>query len=1099
MTCRFDVGESAAPESDSTSPDENSNCQVSDTALLQTKTKRVRVTLPSKIHHTTPATALAGLPATSAHRPVASESVPWHWGQTWRSHIYSLSLVISCVVVAFVAVNCLRSGGIGVSADGDANGLNVHEDDVGSGDRDSLRCMELKIGGMTCSACSGTVERCLKNEKGVESAVVNLVLEKATVVFESSVTSESTLSEAVEDIGFESTILLSGSASELRDEGSATLHLEMNESSTEEFGTACKDMKHVVSSQKVTDQVVKLTYRPAAVGARDLLADIRKKLPGACIYPAPPQNNGHTTDLQKHADALWFNLKWSIGPAFVVFIITVVLPSLNVDLGSIDCRGFHIQTATVVVLVLATPVQFFFGADFHVQARRALARRAPNMDVLVSLATHISFAYALLVLAEKTCKYMGQAHMQHMSRPDHAMPSHGSHGSVLMIGLSCHALHFFGMAPILMAVVLCGKYIETKAKMQTMESLVQLMDCKSSTARLVTDESEEEVNVELVQVGDLLRLYDGCQVPVDGCLASDVPVWVNEAMLTGESKPAEKNKGSVLLGGSTVVTGSGLLKATMVGSKTALGEITTLISSAQGTKTRTQQLANTVASYFVTIVMACSVLVFGVWLHLAQKHLVNLPEDVDGTSTVEVLLFAAKFGVAVLMVACPCAMGLATPTAIMVATGVAAKMGCLVKSAEAFEAGQKVRLVVLDKTGTITQGTPGVSGVAISACVLMKIGHTEEGDSDTTMMDGSELSSDFGSDDFSVHSNDAPEKIDLCSADSGNRNKSGAGCPHCLDEGQKLFPTAMRQFWRLVGAVETGSDHPIAKCLTEYSQQQVCGPFPAAAGFHQKVGRGVGASVHGVDVRIGSFAFLAESMQDCGQNFSADPAVADVKHWTDAGRASTDSVVVAHVVIEGKVQILGAISVCDVVRPDARNTISHLKRRGIEVWMCSGDVAGTAHAIANIVGILPEHVCAEALPKHKADLVNELKSRLGGVCFVGDGVNDAPALAVADVGVAIGAGAHLAMNAADVVLVRSALAPLAAYLKLSRDTVTTIRRNYAWAFVFNFLGLPLAAGVFFPKIVLPPLVAGLAMGSSSALVVGSSLLLQFFRPPDVTS
>jgi len=391
-----------------------------------------------------------------------------------------------------------------------------------------------------------------------------------------------------------------------------------------------------------------------------------------------------------------------------------------------------------------------------------------------------------------------------------------------------------------------------------------------------------------------------------------------------------------------------------------------------------------------------------------------------------------------------------------------------VKSAEALEEGARVRTVVLDKTGTITEGAPRVSCALLSLPALAQL-------PDAAVAEGSSA---------------------VIAQLPPLRHLGGDPDPALL--GDRTAEELERGFWHLVGAAEAGSDHPLAKCLTEAAKAATgCATFPAPEQFRYKVGRGVSAVLRGVDVRVGSFAFLRDSLKELKQDLGEQAALAELEQWASERRGSCDSVMVVHAVVQKKVCLLGALAVRDAVRSDAVGTIRHLQEKlGVEVWMCTGDCASTARAIAKEVGIPEGRVQAEALPKQKADKVNALKlESKGAVCFVGDGVNDAPALAAADIGIAIGAGAHLAMDAADVVLVRSELATLASYVKLSSDTKFTIMRNFAWAFVFNFCGLPVAAGVFYPRVVLPPLAAGLAMGLSSTFVVSSSLMLRFFQPP----
>jgi len=949
------------------------------------------------------------------------------------------------------------------------------DDQAASSDEEDRRKAVIKLGGMTCSACSGAIERCLRRQKGVESVSVNLVLEKATVVFDGQTVTADALCDEIEDIGFVATLVSQGSTV-FAEEGHATLHLEAPpELPSDELTAAAEKVEGVVAASALDSRTIRVTYRPQVVGARTVLKRLQELFPKHELLCAAPKDSSLTGDARLHTESLWFNLKCSALPAALVFLMTIVLPGVGRDLGSITCLNWHVDTCTLMVILLSTPVQFVFGREFHTQARKALARRAPNMDVLVSLATSIAFGYAMLILISKVCRAAaGQNVMSYEEMRHGGAMSHeemlGHH-----IGLGCHALHFFGMSPILMTVVLCGKYIETKAKIQTMESLTKLMECKSQSAQLVLEDREEAVPAELVHIGDCIRLFEGCQVPVDGDLTSEEPIWVNEAMLTGESAPVEKRRGSVVMGGTTVVSGTGLMRATTVGSKTALGEIMNLISNAQATKTRTQQLAATVSGYFVIAVMAFSFLVFVVWCLLIYRGWVALPPDMDGASAFDIVLFAARFGVAVLMIACPCAMGLATPTAVMVAAGVAARVGCLVKSAEALETGATVKTVVLDKTGTITEGVPRVSGVALSPALAKLPARCLEVAGAATWEQ-----SPMGR---------LPRPPVEFLAESSTA---------CAAEAARLE----RAFWRLVGIAEAGSDHPLAKCLTSTAQAVTgSGTFPAAEQFRYSVGRGVSATTDGVDVRIGSLPFLEETARELRQELSADDGLDQLEAWASDRRAARESVVIVFAVVEGKVRLLGALGMRDSLRPDARRTIRYLQQDlGLEVWMCTGDGRKTAQAIAREVGIPEDRVHAEAMPKHKADKVQQLKAALGdggAVCVVGDGVNDAPALAVGDVGLAIGAGAHLAMDAADVILIRSELATVATYLQLSKDTVFTIQRNFLWAFIFNVCGLPVAAGFFYPRVVLPPLLAGVAMGLSSALVVSSSLMLKRFEPPEV--
>lgn len=1038
-------------------------------------------------------------------------------------------VVLICLMLRLLA-DCMHSDLSSVFTEQSPRSKNKRQGSASNSGESAPRHVELRLTGMTCSACSSTIERCLRNHEGVRTASVNLIMERASIVYDGSKSSVAKLIEEVEDVGFEA-VLISDSASEDDSSaGRAELHLQLNAASSAASADGLREREDLERAVGALNQaldgiegvenwkalqggVVRVAYRPSAVGARCLLNQVRDALPAWQVSCATPQEDDQIRDLQRQADKLWTNCKRSSVPAICVCLITLVLPACEVELGTISCiqfgdRQIHLHVATILVMALAAPVQFYYGADFHTQARKALQRGSPNMDVLVSLATNIAFGYASFAFIHRACSMMDSN--------GHAGHHHHQLGGANVLGLGCHSLHFFGMAPILMAVVLTGKFLEVQAKMQTMESLVRLMDWRSKTALLVTVDGKEEcIPVELVQEGDTLRIKEGTGVPADGELTSDETVWVSEAVLTGESRPVEKSSGSVLMGGSTVVAGAGLLKATKVGSHTVLGEVRTLISNAQATKSRAQEVANIVARYFVSAVMVCSCVVFFTWLHLARSGRVTLPDDLSADRTTDQILFAAKFGMAVLMVACPCAMGLATPTAVMVATGVAARMGCLVKSAEALETGARVNTIVLDKTGTITTGQPVVQGVFFTppeqlspAMSLLNTAATAAAAATVKAPDASgtrctlptqsvgvaAASGDLGNDAGMLDtSSPTPPSRDWCPS---------AVVAHSMgDEEKAAYEQA---FWHFVGMTEAASSHPLARCIVEAASSAVgCESFAPTTRFRTLVGKGVCANVdeaQQLEIRVGSLAFLEETCAEKGQPLNSSADVDGLRQWVEMMRISRHSAVVAHAVTKTGVCVLGALALRDKVRPNAAAVIRHLQHDlGMQVWMCTGDSITTSQAIAAEVGIPPDRVHAEALPARKAAKITAIRDAVGcfgggaRVCMVGDGINDGPALACADLGVAVGAGAKLAMDAADVIIVQSDLSSLVSYLQLCKETAATIRRNFAWAFVFNFCGLPVAAGVFYPTVVMPPLLAGVAMGLSSTLVVWSSLSLKSFQ------
>jgi len=742
------------------------------------------------------------------------------------------------------------------------------------------------------------------------------------------------------------------------------------------------------------------------------------------------------------------------------------LPSMGCDqdhMGLLSHRLHHgVDIFAMVILCLATPVQFLIGRRFHSAAFRALKRRSPNMDVLVSVATNTAYFYSAgLILF---C----------LVSPE----TPGSHD------ISSATGHFFTMGPILIAVVLLGKFLEARAKLTAMRAMTDIPDSMPLTAVLCNAGGDSTVPVELVELGDILRVFPGAKVPVDGVMCSEAPAHMDESLLTGESTAVPKKQGDIIMGGTICVTGGCLMRVTKVGCDTALGQMCRLVQEAQASKAGVQRIADRVARVFVPSVISLSVVTFSVWAILVFAGYVTVPKVAHASHAEDMamdmrassdeqsvegslkLLFAMKFGMAVLMVACPCAMGLATPMAVMVATGVAAKRGCLVKSAAALETSARIDAVVLDKTGTITEGCPSIQAAAciVSSvqAVLDAAEHVERPKAALQLPSGGVVLQPVGSAELA-----APRDVEAC-------------------------------FWWLLGVLESASDHPVAKCILSVVQRiEGLPPIVPPRNFEYFSGRGVQCIIeqlNGATAGVGNLRFYEEAAEAAG--VEQDQETRELLGWVASLQQQGHTVVVLHV----NSRLLGAVALRDPVRRDAEWVVHHLKRNlGAEVWLCSGDNAATAQSIAQEVGI--RHVVAEALPLTKSECVQQLqtKRRRGGtfrVCFVGDGINDAPALAQADVGVAIGVGAQIAVEAADVALVRSELSECVAFLELSRATFRTVMWNFFWAFCFNVITLPMAAGLLYPTVHIPPLLAGMGMASSSCLVVVSSLQLRGFRPPE---
>jgi Cu+-exporting ATPase len=624
---------------------------------------------------------------------------------------------------------------------------------------------------------------------------------------------------------------------------------------------------------------------------------------------------------------------------------------------------FAMERINVWLLVPATIVQFVFGRRFLTATAKGLLHLDVNMNTLVAMGTLAAYGYSLFVTL---------------------LPE-----VVMDAGLSLET--YYDSAAVIIGLVLFGRWLEARAKGRATGAISALLKLRPGTARVIRDGTEHDIPVDQVRIGDLVRVRPGDKVPVDGVIVEGASA-LDESMLTGESLPVEKTAGDAVIGATLNTSGAFVMRADRVGTDTALAQIVRLVEQAQGSKAPIQRVADAVTGWFVPAVLGIALLTFAAWMLFGPEP--RLP-------------FALSSAIAVLIIACPCAMGLATPTAIMVGTGKGAEHGILVRDGAALENAGRVTAIVLDKTGTLTRGELRVTNVI----------------------------------------------------------------PNGVDD---------RRLLRHAAAVERHSEHPIAEAIVRHADSEGAAA-EAAEGFEALAGRGARATVDGRPTLVGSARLLAEAGVD----------VSPQRRVAEAAEAAGQSVV--YVAVGGR--LAGILTVADTLKPEAPAAVHALQQRNIDVWMITGDRRPTAEAIAAAVGIPSDHVLAEVLPGEKAAKVAALQASGATVAMVGDGINDAPALAQADLGIAIGTGADVAVEASDITILGDDLGAVPGGIGLSKATMRVIRQNLGWAFGYNVLLIPVAAGLLYPLLglTLSPALAAGAMAFSSVSVVTNSLRLRGFR------
>jgi Cu+-exporting ATPase len=717
-------------------------------------------------------------------------------------------------------------------------------------------------------------------------------------------------------------------------------------------------------------------YDPRATGATQLVETVKEIGYGA----SDASEEGASEKEQEAARAEQQTLRRR-------FLVAALLsaPVLLIAMSHGSIALFNVSWINWVQLALTLPVVCYSGWPFYESAWTALRHRAADMNTLVATGTGAAFIYSLVV----TIAPQLVADAAH----DGALMSEMANGA----GMPVAAPVYYEAASVIIALILLGRLLEARARGKTSEAIRRLMGLQPPTARVVREDgSEVDIPVEAVGAGDIIVVRPGERIPVDGVVVEGASA-VNEAMLTGESMPVEKSAGAEVIGATINGTGSFRFRATKVGRDTVLQQIVRMVEQAQGQRAPIARLADVISGYFTPIVICIAIAAFVVWFIFAP---------VESRLSYALLSF-----VSVLIIACPCALGLATPTAVMVGTGRGAEHGILVKGGEALETAHRLTTIVLDKTGTITRGQPAVTDVLPS-----------EG------FDADEL-------------------------------------------------------LRLAAAAERGSEHPLGEAIVRRAAEQELARGLSRANvtkFNALAGHGVEAEVEGRRVLLGNIKLMSEravtSLNELRERAAA---------LTAAGKTAM------YVAVDGAAA--GVIAVADETKAESKEAVAALQRLGLEVVMITGDNRQTAEAVAREVGI--ERVLAEVLPEGKAAEVKKLRAQGRRVAMVGDGINDAPALAEADIGIAIGTGADVAIEASDITLIRGDLNGVVTAIALSRQTIKVIKQNLFWAFIYNTLGIPLAAGALYPFTgwLLSPVVASAAMALSSVSVVANSLRLKRFR------
>ncbi|ELC8443912.1 copper-translocating P-type ATPase [Clostridium perfringens] len=807
-----------------------------------------------------------------------------------------------------------------------------------------------KVEGMTCASCAAAIEKGVSRLDGVESANVNFATETLNVEFDKDKVSFEDINNKVNKLGYK-----------LKDdEKQLTYKVE---------GMTCASCAAAIekglnrmdgvenANVNFAAETVTFNYDSDKVGTREIKAKV-EKLGYKLVDPETNVNDEHENTKNTELSLMKRKLIWSAIFTIPVFIIAMG-SMMGMKLPSWMDPNTSPMNYALILLVLTTAV-FICGRQFFIVGFRSLFVGSPNMDTLIAIGASAAYLYGIFAIYKIA---IGQVHY-------------------------VHELYFESAATIITLVML-GKYLEAITKGKTSDAIKKLMGLAPKTATIMVNGEEKVVSIDDVRVGDLIVVKPGEKLPVDGEVVEGY-TSVDESMLTGESIPVEKKAGNTVYGASINKNGRIIYKATKVGKDTVISQIVKLVKDAQGSKAPIARTADVIAGYFVPVVIVLAILSALAWHFLGGEG----------------LEFSLTIFISVLVIACPCALGLATPTAIMVGTGKGAENGVLIKSGEALENAASINAIIFDKTGTLTEGKPVVTDI---------------------------LSNNYSKDEILV----------------------------------------------LAASAEKASEHPLGEAIVKSAEDKGLKLFEVKD-FLAIPGKGIEVKVGEKDILLGNRALLEDKKIAFGN------LVEKAQSLAEQGKTPM------FIVIDGVLE--GIVAVADTVKPTSKKAIKELHKMGIEVVMVTGDNEKTAKSIAKDIGI--DRIVADVLPQQKAEKVKELQNEGKKVLMVGDGINDAPALASADIGMAIGSGTDIAMESADIVLMRSDILDVVGAIQLSKKTMTNIKENLFWALIYNGIGIPIAMGVLhlFGGPLLNPMLAALAMSFSSVSVLLNALRLKTFKP-----